>query len=330
MANMLTAIKPHQVSRDLKGYSVMFYGTPKSGKTTTACKFPKHLLLAFEKGYSTIPGAMAIPINSWTEARAALVDMRDEETKAMFETVIVDTADIAYSYCETYICNREGKATIGDIPYGAGYGMVETEFDNFIRKIIQLGYGLVLISHSTDRTEKDTDGTEYQKMMPTLDKRGRKVCERACDIIGLSQPVKTADGKTETRLFLRETPRFVAGSRFKYMPDSIVFTYDNLVNAIADAVDREAKENGNQFVTNERVNLHAETAMEDNADFEALKVEFQTLVGQAMEKNQSNRGKITGIVNEYLGFGKKVSECTEANAPQLLLIVTEMRKLLDA
>ena len=30
MANMLTAIKPHQVSRDLKGYSVMFYGTPKS------------------------------------------------------------------------------------------------------------------------------------------------------------------------------------------------------------------------------------------------------------------------------------------------------------
>ena len=38
-------IKPHQVSRNLKGYSVFFYGEPKSGKTTTATKFPNSLLL---------------------------------------------------------------------------------------------------------------------------------------------------------------------------------------------------------------------------------------------------------------------------------------------
>ena len=327
MGNLLTSIKPHQVSRNLKGYSVMFYGTPKSGKTTTACKFPNHLLLAFEKGYSTIPGAMALPINSWTEFRSAIVDLKDEETKQMYDTVIMDTADIAYMYCEKYICNREGKATIGDIPYGAGYGMVETEFDDCLRKIIQLGYGLVLISHSTDRTEKDTDGSEYQKMMPTLDKRGRKVCERTCDIIGLSQPVKNAQGEIETRLFLRETPRFVAGSRFKYMPDSIVFTYDNLVNAIAEAVDLEAKEHGNQYVTDKFVNLHADNAIETTADYEELMAEFQVLVGKAMEKSQSNRARITSIVNEYLGFGKKVSECTEVNTPQLLLIVAELRKL---
>ena len=39
-------VEPHQVSRDLRGYSVFFYGDPKSGKTTTATKFPKHFLLA--------------------------------------------------------------------------------------------------------------------------------------------------------------------------------------------------------------------------------------------------------------------------------------------
>ena len=51
----LLDIKPHQVSRDLRGYSVFFYGAPKTGKTTTACKFPGALLLAFEKkGYSTL------------------------------------------------------------------------------------------------------------------------------------------------------------------------------------------------------------------------------------------------------------------------------------
>ena len=49
MGNSLLDIKPHQVSRDLRGYSVMFYGDPKSGKTTTASKFPGALVLASNK-----------------------------------------------------------------------------------------------------------------------------------------------------------------------------------------------------------------------------------------------------------------------------------------
>lgn len=55
----LLDIKPHEVSRDLRGYSVLFYGEPKSGKTTIASKFPNSLLFAFEKGYNALPGVMA-------------------------------------------------------------------------------------------------------------------------------------------------------------------------------------------------------------------------------------------------------------------------------
>ena len=64
MAIDLMNLTPHKVSRDLRGYSVFFYGEPKSGKTTTAAHFPEALLLAFEKGYNAIPGIMAQPINS--------------------------------------------------------------------------------------------------------------------------------------------------------------------------------------------------------------------------------------------------------------------------
>lgn len=49
MAIDLMSLTPHKVSRDLRGYSVFFYGEPKSGKTTTAARFPEALLLAFEK-----------------------------------------------------------------------------------------------------------------------------------------------------------------------------------------------------------------------------------------------------------------------------------------
>ena len=68
----ILSLKPNKVSRDMRGYSVMLYGTPKSGKTTTASKFPNALLVAFEKGYSAIPDVIAAPINSWTEFRQLL------------------------------------------------------------------------------------------------------------------------------------------------------------------------------------------------------------------------------------------------------------------
>lgn len=49
MGNELLDLQPHRVSRDLRGYSVLFYGAPKSGKTTVASKFPNHLILASTK-----------------------------------------------------------------------------------------------------------------------------------------------------------------------------------------------------------------------------------------------------------------------------------------
>lgn len=52
-------IKPNVVSRDLSGKSFLFYGERKSGKTTNASKFPKPIILAFEKGYGLIPGVIA-------------------------------------------------------------------------------------------------------------------------------------------------------------------------------------------------------------------------------------------------------------------------------
>ena len=129
MANALLQIKPHEVSRDLSGYSVLLYGTPKSGKTTIASKFPKALVFAFEKGYSAIPGIMAMPINKWSEFRGFLNDLDEPETKAAYKTIVIDTADIAYDYCTEYILNREGAETMKDIPYGGGYQMVMKEFD---------------------------------------------------------------------------------------------------------------------------------------------------------------------------------------------------------
>ena len=335
MANEINLldITPHQVSRDLRGYSVFFYGDPKSGKTTIATKFPRHLLLAFEKGYNAIPGAMAQPINTWGEFRKVLRQLKDEKVKEKFETIIIDTADIAYDYCEKYICANAkrgdggvGVDSIADIPFGKGYGFVSKEFDDCLRSIVQMGYGLVLISHAADKTFKDEAGNEYNQIVPTLDKRARNIVSRLCDIIGYSRAVMEND-KLVTKLFIRGTPRYMAGSRFKYTPDYIDFTYDALVKAIGDAIDEQMKTDGKEYFTDARNNLHTEAI---ELDFDAL---LETFNSNLIEKESEEKftsywqPRIVQITEKYLGKGQKVSNCSREQTEALDLIVSELKDL---
>ena len=324
----LLDIKPHQVSRDLRGYSVFLYGAPKTGKTTIACQFPGALLLAFEKGYATIAGAMVCPINSWSEFKKLFVEFKDPAVKERYQTVVIDTADIAYSYCEKYICTRESDAkhsyqNVADIPYGKGYSMAMDEFDECIRKILQLGYGLVIISHDQDKTMKNENGEEYNQIIPTLDKRARLVCERTCDIIGYCREVEDQEGHKTVRMFMRETSRYVAGSRFKYTPDSIELSYDNLVKAIADAIDEQERVSKGS-TTDTYSSLHTDDI---EYDFPALMKEVQQTVGALMSGHPEMEHKIVSIVDKHLGKGKKVSDCTPDQAALVDLILYDLKHL---
>ena len=324
----LLDIKPHQVSRDLRGYSVFLYGAPKTGKTTIACQFPGALLLAFEKGYSTIGGVLAQPINSWSEFKKLFVEFKDPAVKERYQTIVIDTADIAYSYCEKYICTRESDAkhsyqNVADIPYGKGYSMAMDEFDECIRKILQLGYGLVIISHDQDKTMKNENGEEYNQIIPTLDKRARLVCERTCDIIGYCREVEDQEGHKTVRMFMRETSRYVAGSRFKYTPDSIELSYDNLVKAIADAIDEQERVSKGT-TTDTYSSLHTDDI---EYDFPALMKEVQQTVGALMSGHPEMEHKIVSIVDKHLGKGKKVSDCTPDQAALVDLILYDLKHL---
>ena len=59
-------------------------------KTTISTKFPKHIILAFEKGYGMIPNAMGFPINSWREALEAKKELL-KDAKAVEKGEKADT-----------------------------------------------------------------------------------------------------------------------------------------------------------------------------------------------------------------------------------------------
>jgi len=296
----------------------------KTGKTTIASQFDKALLLAFEVGYLALPGVMAQPINRWSDFKQVLRQLKEDQAHEMFSNIIIDTADIAYDLCEKFICSQNSVDSIGDMNYGSGYVKVSKEFDEALRSIPQMGYGLIIISHSQDKVFKDENGKEFNQIVPTLGTRPRLIVDRMSDIIGFAHPELDAEGNTRTALYLRGTPRFIAGSRFKYIKPVIEFTYDNLVNAIHEAIDKEAEEHGGKLVVDS-----AEKIVVEEIDYDACIKKFNQLVNKLQEVSGAefgNRwaGKIIELTNKYLGKGKKVTETTSEQAEQVYLIVTDL------
>ena len=311
---------------------------PKSGKTTTASKFEKNLLLAFEKGYSAIPGIMAQPIRNWADFRKVLRQLKDPRAKEIYYTITIDTCDIAYDYCTKYICDNAprsdggfGVDNISDIPFGKGYGLVQKEFDECLRSILMMDYGLILISHATDKVFKDENGSEYNKIVPTLDKRANNIVARMADVIGYSRIVTDKDGNNSTKLFMRGTPRYEAGSRFKYTPDYIDFSYNDLVNAINDAIDKQAEEDGQELFTDKKNNLYEDASKDLN--FDELFTKCNNLIKEMIEKNPEDvfeakyQPRIIEIVENYLGKGQKLSQCSRGQVEALSLIYDDLNSL---
>lgn len=281
---------------------------------------------------------MAQPVNSWSEFRQVLRQLKDDRAKQMFETIIVDTADIAYDYCTKYICANNNADTVSDIPFGKGYGLIEKEFDECLRQIVQMGYGLVVISHESDKTFTDENGKQFNKIVPTLDKRANNVLARMCDIIMYTRSVTDENGNEKVVGFMRGTPRYEAGSRFKYTPNYIELSYPNLVKAIGDALDKEMEERGSNLFTNERENVHIDTT--STLNFDELMTEFNTIVanipGSSDVAGETEEGKkfreywqphITQIIERYLGKGKKVRDCNLDQVEALDLIVSDLSEL---
>lgn len=90
----LLDLKPTTISKDLKGKYVCLYGLPKVGKTTFATEAPRNLLLAFEKGYNGLAGIMAVDITSWIDFKKTLKQLEQDEVRARFDTISIDTVGI--------------------------------------------------------------------------------------------------------------------------------------------------------------------------------------------------------------------------------------------
>lgn len=322
MAIDIFSIEPNKISRDLKGKYVLVYSLPKVGKTSLAAQFPRALLCAFEIGYHALPGVKAADISSWSDFKKVVQQLKLPKAKEMYDTVIIDTVSIATDLCEKYILAQNDVETLGDIPWGQGWSQYKKEFDTPFRELTQLGYGIVFICHSKEVNTglKDADGNDIKGVAPDINKTGLNTVNRLVDIIGYISQEFQPDGSSKRYFYTRQTPTVFAGSRYKYLAPKIEFGYDPLVNAIADAIEKEGAEGAE--ITDNTVMAPVARPFADAMD--EAKALWTNLVGSG---NAENVEKINNSIINAFGQKIKLSEVTENQQELLELVIADMKNM---
>lgn len=240
------SLEPSKISRDLKGKYLLLYGAPKVGKTSFAVQAPRALICAFEMGTNALAGTRTVPMLKWTDFKKVISQLRKPQAREMYDTIVIDTVSIAFDLCNKYICQREGVDTVRDVAWGQGWGMLKQEFQEAFREITMLGFGLIFIAHAKEKpTEaRDSEGNAINAMAPDLTSSAYTIVNSIVDLIGYIAVEYDDAGNSERYLYTRQTPTVFAGSRYQYLAPKIKFGYQELVNAIGDAIDMSVQKDG--------------------------------------------------------------------------------------
>lgn len=253
-------------------------------------------------------------------------ELRKPEVREQFKSLIIDTVDIASDLCQKYICTQLGIETMGEGGWSVNsWAKYKKEFEEMFRSLTQMGYAVFFISHEKEQNVKLPDGREYQKMIPSLQSSALLIVENMADIYGYAHPKADQDGRKKVVLTLRDDSDTIkCGCRFKYIKNEIDFTYESLVDALVEAIDKEANDHSNKFVTDE----HESFVQPAVYEFDPLKTECDNLINQYMaaDKNYYN-DRIAQVITRYLGKDKKLRDVTRDQAELLYLIVSDLKEI---
>ena len=113
----------------------------------------------------------------------------------------------------------------------------------------------------------------------------------------------------------------MAGSRFPHLPAKIPFGYNELTNALANAIEQSGKEDGAIIVD------HQENRVDETRSYDEVSAEAKKLWAELIEKDPNNKNRIMKIVEKVFGHSIKLSEITDDQIDLYELVVLEMKAL---
>ena len=213
-------------NRALDMKSILLFGHPKIGKSTFANRAKKAVFFECEPGLNEL-SVFRIPIRCWPDFLEACKLIA--EGNHDFRTIVIDTADIAFRLCTEYVNAKHGVEYEGDLPHGKGWAFVKAEWTRVLTRLAGLPYGLILISHATEKETESRTGT-YMRTVPSLPERARQVVLGLTDLILFCDTVsvREKDGSVTTQRVIRTKPHpaWEAGDRTGRLPETMPLDYD--------------------------------------------------------------------------------------------------------
>ena len=162
------------------------FGAPFSGKTTFACGAPNHYVLSTDGNAQYVTDSYKlitdeVKKNGRMIQRTYAWDILKQEIEKLeagieYETIIVDLLEDTYEMCRLYMYNKLGITHESDDSFRA-WDKVRTEYLSTMRRLLNLPYDIVLISH--EDTSKDItkrSGENITAIKPNLtDKVANKI-----------------------------------------------------------------------------------------------------------------------------------------------------------
>lgn len=271
---MFNIVKENELLKT-ENVTILIYGEPSAGKTSTANTANNVLCLDFDKGsHRSEFRQNVMVIKSWAEIQ----DNLNAFFKLVidYDTIVIDTADSMLEYMGAYAISKDSRLAGNKLRW---YGAIKDIFSTFVGACKTLQKDIIFIAHVKEKDEGDNRVKRPAIMGGSYDK-----VLQMCDFVGFASfkgtdrtlnfnPSEYHIGKNSAKLELIKVPDFTNNRRWFASQIELMKNSLNALNESQLATLNTIKE----YMTDIE---NAENLGNLNAIIEALKTETQMIKSQ--------------------------------------------------
>lgn len=199
---------------------IVLYGTPGTGKTSSATTAENPLLIDTDRGYDrAVQRCDTLTASKWEDISS------EYDTMKGYKTIIVDTAKACLDdYLVNFAIQNNYKLATNTLKR---FGQIAEDFKSFVNKLRANGSDIIFICH-----DKETAEGDIVKHSPDCTGQSKDLLLRIADQVGYIskvngkrtiafEPTDTFVGKNVARLPMMEIPESTDAKFFTYMADVI-------------------------------------------------------------------------------------------------------------
>lgn len=312
------------VAKGLEGKCILIFGGNNRGKTYVATHMSKPFVIACESGLNALSGVKYNRVNNWADFKKLVKQFTSKSTvekaRELYDTIVIDEVYASSIFCQDYVMATygDGALTLADSgdPRKNLYQLYEKEYFRVINQLLSCDYTVVFIGH-----EQADSKTGF--ITPKGDKRCLNPIIDNCDfVIYLTSGGVDEEGKVVlSTAHFAQTNDFFARSRFTECATELYpFTAEGLEKVITEAVEAEEKKSGINAVEYE---VQKQQNVSIVRDYDEVMKEIQETGQKLVDADKIDI--LTEIVEETLGKGKKVSECTKKQIDAMEIILDNLK-----